>query len=481
MNLKKIVTNKLVLYLVSRYLTYFLQFITSLIIAVKLGPYYFGVWGFITLLMNYFRIVNFGISNASNILLVQNKKDEIKISKVVKASLFLLSAISLVILLLAFLYERIQIEAFQKYELNEMFYAICAIAILTHFNMLFMNIYRFKNRLFEVAFYQSIIPLLVFLSVFLLEGKELLYLLLGVYLLGNVIALGLFVFRKQIVFNGKLETVEAKRILNKGFFLFVYNLSFYLIILSIKTLVSLYYSVEEFGYFTFAFSLANAILLFLQALVFVVFPKIIDKLKGSDSKRIMSLITEIREAYVSLAFALVFVAIMVFPILLYFLPKYQTALQALQLVALTIVLFTNSFGYGTYLMAQNKEKSVAYIALLSLIINVLLALFLIFYLKVSYSYVILATTFAYSLYAFFCVYKGHNVLEVKSSLMQKINDSFPIRLLVPYLVALVLILNNMQSFVFVPLLIFIAINVTAMKKIVLKIKTIINKPNVVDL
>src|SRR5690554_3896994 len=80
--LKRIVSNKIIGYLFTRYLTYFIQFISAIIIAVKLGPYLLGIWGFILLLLNYFRIIDFGISNATNILIVQNKEDNKKIQAI---------------------------------------------------------------------------------------------------------------------------------------------------------------------------------------------------------------------------------------------------------------------------------------------------------------------------------------------------------------------------------------------------------------
>ena len=39
--------NKVFVYLFTRYFTYGLQFIMSLIIAVRLGPYYLGIYGYI--------------------------------------------------------------------------------------------------------------------------------------------------------------------------------------------------------------------------------------------------------------------------------------------------------------------------------------------------------------------------------------------------------------------------------------------------
>src|SRR5690606_351981 len=126
------------------------------------------------------------------------------------------------------------------------------------------------------------------------------------------------------------------------------------IILSIKTIISINYTVEEFGIFSFAYTLGNSVLLFLQALTFIIFPKIIDKLRGQDFHSIRKTLNSIRKSYVSMAFCLVLLALAFLPFFLEFIPKYKDSFTVLSLVMLTIVLYTNSFGYGTFLMAQNQ-------------------------------------------------------------------------------------------------------------------------------
>lgn len=74
-NLGKILSNKIVVYMLTRYVVYFVSFLSSLLIAGKLGPYYFGIWGFVLLLINYFHIIDFGIGNSMTVLLVQNKEN----------------------------------------------------------------------------------------------------------------------------------------------------------------------------------------------------------------------------------------------------------------------------------------------------------------------------------------------------------------------------------------------------------------------
>ena len=83
-----------------------------------------------------------------------------------------------------------------------------------------------------------------------------------------------------------------------------------------------------------------------------------------------------------------YVAMIGFPILLYVLPKYAEALRTINLTALATILYANSFGYSSLLMAKNKEKVIARNSLISLILNVILAFVLIKIFYVGYEYVI---------------------------------------------------------------------------------------------
>ena len=137
---KKIVTNKVVLYLVTRYMTYAIQFITSIWIAVKLGPFYLGIWGVVLLLINYFKLINFGISNSLTVLLVQHKENREQVSDYVKTALGLLAVLGFCIILFGIYYHLFGISYIDKYRLGNLLYVICFIAILEHINNLFMVI-----------------------------------------------------------------------------------------------------------------------------------------------------------------------------------------------------------------------------------------------------------------------------------------------------------------------------------------------------
>jgi Membrane protein involved in the export of O-antigen and teichoic acid len=479
--IKTIISNKVFIYLITRYMTYFIQFLVSIMIAVKLGPYYFGIWGFILLLLNYFYVTNFGIANSLNILLVQSKNDQVRTKNYVSTSLCLIFAICFLVILLAIYYKVFGVSLFDKYSIGVFFYFVCIIAILVYINNLLMTIYRVRNSLFEIAFYQSIVPILTLITLFCSKDRTLLYFLIAVYIIGNIISLILFIVRGKIPSGGKFKCIYAKKIVTKGMFLFIYNFCFYLILISTRTAVSSFYSVEEFGYFTFAYLLANSILLLTDALSFIIFPKMIDKLGSTDSAEIEKTILFLRNNYISLVHGLIYLALILFPFLFYFIPKYSLALPALYYITLTILLYSNSFGYNAFLMAQNRERTIAKISFSSLSINIILILCFVYIFHIEYTYVIIATMVSYFVYSILCTLKGEELLTGKSSIIAAFKKCFPKKLLIPYITALVVVISNVHYLIALPFFVYIALNINTIKAIVNTVKRIVLSPSIIDI
>lgn len=336
MDLKKIVMNKVMFYLVSRYFTYFIQFVTSLVIAIKLGPYYMGIWGFILLLINYFQQFHFGIANSLNIFLIHHKDNKRECDDYIANSLLLVGGMSFFALIFAVYYYLVDIPYFEKYHIRGYMIWICLVAVLQYFNMVFINILRVKNKLLQVSFNQSIIVFLNFACVFFLTGEALIYCLVAGYLIGNLLCILCAALSHIIPSFREVSITRAylADILKKGVYLFLYNSCFYFIIISIRTIVSYYYPIDEFGLFTFSFTLAHAILLLLEAFAFVIFPKVIHKLSSNNMQEVNDMLTKLRRIYISSAHLLVYMALCCFPLFIYYVPKYAGAWQVFNLISL---------------------------------------------------------------------------------------------------------------------------------------------------
>lgn len=480
--LKKVIKNKVLQYVFSRYATFFLQFINSLFIAVYLGPYYLGVWGFITLMIQYLNQLNLGIAHSVNAIISIHKNKEWYVQKVVGTSLTMLLGLSLIVVLFFGINILFNLNVGDKYNFSSYGYSVVLIGIMAYFNSLFSNIFRVYGRIVEIAINQSAFPLLMLMAIFLLKGENLLWALVGANFIAFLISFILYLIKSPVklkfLFIGRLiRTIQIK-----GWHLFVYNTSFYMIIISTKTFISGYYTVKEFGYFTFAFALGNVILLLLQSFSFLITPKLINRMAVASTERAASILKMVRDAYITTAHLFIHLAILLFPLFITFFHQYDQSSNAFKLISLTVVLYTNSFGYSGLLIAKGYEKKLGQISFIALLINIVLVLLLIKVFYVSFTFVIIATMAAYFYYVFLLGRIGLEKLKLRTNILSVLKDIYPIRLFIPYLISLSLIIFSTQDIYFImPFILFLLLNNKILKKIIPLIKNIILKPEFINI
>ena len=281
----QILKNKVFVYLFTRYFTYGLQFIMSLIIAVRLGPYYLGIYGIIQLILNYINQINFGIPHSLNVLLVHNKQSLKKQNSLIINSLVLYSYLNFFLLLVLGIVKYFKFTEYGEIDIDKYLVLLSIIAALTYYNSIFSTVIRFKNKVNQMSIIGSI-PVFVDMCVVWFFEKEELVMALT---MSNLIScsftivyykcIGVYPKCKKDNINISMQSI----ILKKGLYLFMYNSCLYFMLLGIRTIVSTNYSIKEFGYFTFSFTIVNAIMLLLNSLDVIVFPKVIDKLSVKNN------------------------------------------------------------------------------------------------------------------------------------------------------------------------------------------------------
>ena len=481
----KLLKNKVFLYMISRYATYALQFVTTLLIAIKLGPTDFGVWSFVLLVIGLFNIIDFGISNSINVILVHDKENEELCATHIKSVIIINTIISLFVVVLFLIATYCDIPLLEKYHANVYYIYILVIVIFFYFNKSFASIYRVKNRLLEVALYQSIVPILLFLSVVLVSEDVLINYLVGSYLVGYLIVLIIFLVAGQVKINGRVSGPDMRHVSGKGFWLFMYNSAFYLILYLTSVFVSAYYTIEEFGKFNFSVSLSNAIVLLIDAFSFIIFPKMIDRLSGKDYSAIKKVIDGIRMNYTTIVSLLIYAALPVFYFFCLLMNKYEDTGLSLSLAALSLVPYTFAFGINTFLIAQSQEKRLSLVSTISLVFNICLSIILIKVLHVSYALTFLSLLVTYSLYTILCAILQFKCMGETKSFLQIVIYAFPLRQLIPFVLApiVVYIAYSMQMpiLLLAPILIYSLLNIYQYKEVICSIKAIVNTPTIVDL
>lgn len=457
--LSKILSNKIIIYLTSRYAVYGLQFITSMMVAGKLGPYYMGVYGFLQMILMYFTQINFGIPHSLNVLLVHNKDNKELSDNYIGNSLFIIATLSVIVGLFYFYYKFFGIAGFERYQVDQYVIWLCIVGVLQYFNTISTTVVRIKNKLKLLAFMQSLIVILDFIAIWIFTGETLITVLVVNNVFSNIISLLLAYIHGCFprLSNLKIRKEILSEIVKKGFFLFLYNSCFYFIVISVRTIISSNYAIDEFGKFTFSYSIGHALLLLSGAISTIFFPKIIDKLSSKNPDEVRNVLTTVRVSYISATYLLVFMALPFFPLLLHFLPKYQDAIYAMNLVALAVLINTNSYGFSTLLIARNQEKYSALISISSLILNIGVAILLVKVLHVGYGFVVLSIMLTYIFFTLLSAYFGLKLLGC-ISLKSILTNTFPMGLLIPYLAAVLLSVFEMEGLIFVPLLLYLALN-----------------------
>lgn len=481
---KKITSNKVLQYVFSRYFIYFIQFLNSLLIAVYLGPFYLGIWGFVNLVIQYCEQLNFGISQSFNALGAIHKEDKVYVSNLFSVTLICLGILGGLTGLLFFLNDALQLGFGEKYNFSQYAFVIMIAVILHYFIPAFLSLLRIYGNISIIAIVQSIQPVLVFLTLHFWKGEALLNMLVWTFLFSFSISIVLCLIKAPIPIKiwVNVDASLIKTLLKKALYLFLCTGCFYFILLSTKGLISINYSVEQFGYFTFAFALGNAILLLFKSFVFLIFPKVINRLAHSESHEAMDVVNKARVDYVTLAHIVGHIAIIGFPIFVLLFPNYSETVVVFNLIVLSLVVYTHCFGYQELMIAKGRDRLLGYIAFFALIVNLLLAIFMIYVLKVSFEFVILSTMVAYLVFLSLLVYWSRKILDLKPSYKEMTRAIFPIRLLIPFVVSLLLSIYGFSVWFYIlPIVLFIVLN----KRYLLNLKStfmrILNNPTIVDI
>ncbi len=481
-NLKKVINNPAIIYVLSRYGTYLIQFINSLFIAVYLGPYYLGIWGFINLVIGYIGQLNMGISQSVNVTISVNKDKENYVNKIIGNGLSMIVMLSVLVILFLITVKLGIIKIGDKYSFNDFIIPVMIISVLTHINGLFSNVFRVFGKIHAIAINQSLFPVIVFFLIPFFREEKLLWAMLLANVAAFIFSFILYIIQNPIKIKPIIDLQIFQLILKKGWYLFVYNSSFLLIMLTTNTFISSNYQVREFGFYTFSYSLANVVLLLLNSISFLIFPKLLNRFATATNEQIYSILSNVRTAYISLSHLLIHFVIMMFPVFLLFFPAYGSSASVFKFTALTVVLYTNSFGYQGLLLARGKEKLIGNVAFSALLLNIVLSGIFVFVFRVRFDYVVLATMITYFLYVIISSIYGRKEMGLDFDLFSTLKDIYPWRMMLPFFISLSFALFNLSEIYFViPFLLYLALNFGDILKIKQITMNVVRNPNFVNI
>jgi O-antigen/teichoic acid export membrane protein len=470
------IRNKNIRYIVFRYFVYAIQFINTVFIAKGLGPYFMGELGFMMLIVQYLTQINFGIPYSLNVKLAtfEGKNNQLQIEYFGNSLIFTFLQ-SAFMIALAFASTYMNIPIFEKYNFYTYIYLIAFNGILQNFDTLFVNIYRIKNSLKPITLYQTTVPLSNLIACFIWKGKELLYALVLLQVVGYLLSFIVFIYYSPIKLKFRFKFNVQKDLLKSGMALLLFNASFYFILIITRTFVSYFFTIKDLGYFSFALSFAQASFLALNTISFLILPKLINRFKYQEGTELYEKMEYVRSNYNLIAFLLIFFTILIFPLILYFLPAYNNTLKPFTLLSVSLAVLSGSFGISTLFISTGKEFVLSMIALAAFTVNFILV-WIISKHSATYYMLCLAPLITYVIYNCLLGY-FFNKFYLKKKGIETFFSNFDWKLTMPGLLLVVgTMLDNLPLEV-ISYLALIALNLKRIKGLIPLIRNLIINPS----
>ncbi|SDJ32601.1 Membrane protein involved in the export of O-antigen and teichoic acid [Pedobacter sp. ok626] len=384
-NTKTIFGKNEIVFTFFRYLTYGIQTTRGLILAYFLGPYFLGIYGYLMLYQQYLSYTNLGLNYSVNseLSLLKNGDSDERM-KIINSSFSGVLIISMVLCLVAILFYFLRVQLFPFRDSHKYIFVILILTILTHFQQIFINIFRIDKKLKPIIVGELILSSGLLIVVPFFKGIDLVNAVFYVWvlILFGVVCLYRIVYGKKIAW----ETTKFKILLKSGIPLLVYAFSYYLMGLMVRTLIGAFYSVEIMGYFSFANNITTAVMLGLDTITWIIFPSVIAKLAigNLDNDELCDYLVSFTNNLFVLVTVIVGFSIASLPILLFFLPKYKPVEFSLIVLLVNQIIFNSGFVFVSLCIARKMHKEMAVISLLAVGISAIISIFFCFY---GFSYI----------------------------------------------------------------------------------------------
>ena len=369
--LKKIISNGKVVFILSKYATYAIYFIISLVIANKLGLFYFGIYGFLKLIIQYFTYSNLGVNYSSLVIMSEDaNKDITKNSSILTSSIiitfFSLTFFYLIFVAICNLYD---IEFYNRFNIGQYVFYIFFIVLIKQINQLYINIYRVYDRL-KIINWAYIIPCIgEFIILFTGNGKRLLDNIMWAMVFSNGIVFIIFLVDAKFSISNNIDIKATKKLVRRGIMLLLYNISFYFIVLVAKSYISSEFQIEDFAQYSFSYNISDAVMLLNSSVSFFIYPNLINKLSSSNSTdNSLLLMREMQQYYMIAASLVIIIALIASHFLQLIVPDYVRSEYILQILLLSQLLVANSFIMTTFLVQQKKELKLIILGVSTIIV-----------------------------------------------------------------------------------------------------------------
>ncbi len=357
--LTKFLRSAIFTYVGLKYLTHGIQFASLMLLARYASIPGFALYASIKLLLQYLSYTNLGVNYSFNNL-TSSQKDvskqrvfsNLRGSLLINLALVLLATSVLLIGPLPQFVEKndIQVSVFLVYAV------VIGIFSLKQLNLLFLGLYRLLNRYGLINLYGISVVAIELLIILLFSESEALIINIFIGQLAvNAVFLVFFASLNARSLFKKIEGSSIRPLFINGISLLAYNFSFYFLMLMVRSFIENKLDQAQFAIFNFAFFVNEGIFLALNAVFFVLLPKVLNMSNQTDTVVLFNKAISRGKLLSFFTIVLVPVTAILLKVLIGFIPEYEDAVAVILLLLLAQAFISNNFLLSSYLLAKRKE------------------------------------------------------------------------------------------------------------------------------
>lgn len=368
-NTRKIAPRDILLYTGTRYFEFVLKFFYGVLIAKALGPELFGIWGFLMLMQQYLLYTGLGFQHVITVELSnKSSQNRFEQEQIISNALGATLSVSIFITVMGALLQFGQFGLLAKYQVEQYAVLMAAMVGMMHLVNLLLCAYRVHGDVLKISIVQLLRVAIPMSTLFIFQGERLVSMILVAMLLANLAGMGIFVHQAPFRMRFTFEPAMIRRLIGLGLPLLVYNVAFNLIMISGRTVLSIFYPVAVMGLYSFASSITNAMMIGFKSIVFVLMPDIIYETRQDvDDAQAAAMVNKVNRLYSTGVFAAAWGVVLVQPLIFALLPDFRTAGMSVSLLMLAQAVLSATFGYNTLALSRGHQMAVARISLQSVL------------------------------------------------------------------------------------------------------------------
>lgn len=425
------------MYVIIRYITYVIQFANAILLARYLDGYYFGIYSFIMLIMQYMSYSNLGINESLNTEYASHKGDSRQLNAIWNNAWSLNILLSVAITVVCCILFTVTDNLFPAYQFDDYKYSLLAICITVNLSRIYITYYRLCGQLYKLNIQQILPNLTIFILLGICRSGTTVSYIVTALFASNIISLLIFRIGVPVAPKFTITWDIVSVLIRRGITLLLYNLSFYFLAMLASSLVSLYYTVEQFGCYSFANTIVNGVVMAGGAFLFIFYPKILNRLNAGNAEA-DALIQRIREVYIVFMDMISLVSILFVIATTWVVPQYGVQMVGIYTVLMLGRIINNaSAGYAAFLIAKGKEGYLVAYGFLAIGVVAICGIS-VHYMNLSIEYIALSVALASLVYTLLVIRLALSCLGRRCSAKALLFEIFGMN---KWLACLIIILN----------------------------------------